>query len=175
MESLSRAERSLWIATANLKETLVESARGAPLRHPGKRRRRRDYEPVVRRLAALARNGIDVRLLHAGEPSQRFMKSLRESYALEEKRFAMRRCVRVHFKTIIVDENAAYVGSANLTGAGLGAKSAERRNFEVGLWIEDGDVVTRLRGLFSAVWGGAFCGDCGRSDVCGEPLKRPEA
>ena len=29
-----------------------------------------------------------------------------------------------------------YLGSANLTGAGLGAKADGRRNFEMGIWTE---------------------------------------
>lgn len=39
-------------------------------------------------------------------------------------------CPRVHFKCIIVDGVKAYFGSANLTGAGMGAKSEKKRNFE---------------------------------------------
>ena len=31
-------------------------------------------------------------------------------------------CPRVHFKIIVFDFKTAYVGSANLTGAGLGMK-----------------------------------------------------
>jgi phosphatidylserine/phosphatidylglycerophosphate/cardiolipin synthase-like enzyme len=168
LESLTRAGTSLWMATANLKQTLVEPTTAAAPR------RRRKHEPVVSRLAALARSGVDVRLLHGGAPSRPFMESLRESCALEEERFAMRRCPRVHLKAIVVDGCAAYTGSANLTGAGLGAKSPDRRNFEVGFWIEDEEAVARLRDLFSAIWGGAFCPDCGRKDVCGEPLAGPD-
>ena len=36
---------------------------------------------------------------------------------------ALRACPRVHFKAVIVDGAFVYVGSANWTGAGLGAKS----------------------------------------------------
>ena len=42
-------------------------------------------------------------------------------------------CPRVHFKCIIVDGVKAYFGSANLTGAGMGAKSEKKRNFENGV------------------------------------------
>jgi phosphatidylserine/phosphatidylglycerophosphate/cardiolipin synthase-like enzyme len=85
----------------------------------------------------------------------------------------MRRCPRVHFKTIVVDGRAAYLGSANLTGAGLGAKAAERRNFEVGVWTDDPAIVGRLAALFSAVWDGAFCEGCGRRADCPSPLAGP--
>lgn len=38
-------------------------------------------------------------------------------------------CLRVHFKMLIFDFETAYIGSANLTGAGIGMKSSNRRNF----------------------------------------------
>ena len=42
-------------------------------------------------------------------------------------------CPRVHFKMLIFDFETAYIGSANLTGAGIGMKSSNRRNFEAGI------------------------------------------
>jgi len=162
VRALDGARSSLWIATANVKQTLVE--------RPGRRR----FVPVVNVLGDLASRGIDVRLLHSGRPSGPFMESLRKSMALESPTFGMRRCPRVHFKAIIVDGSAAYSGSANLTGAGLGAKSPERRNFEVGIWSDDGKIVERLKDLFMAVWGGAFCDECGQRENCASPLAGPE-
>ncbi len=162
LRALDGAERSLWLATANVKQTLVEQ---------GVRKR---FTPLVKALDFLASRGVEVRLLHSGKPSGPFMESLHESRALERSGFGMRRCPRVHFKAIIVDARAAYMGSANLTGAGLGAKSAERRNFEVGLWSDEKEIVERLRDLFSAVWNGAFCDECGRAENCASPLAGPE-
>jgi phosphatidylserine/phosphatidylglycerophosphate/cardiolipin synthase-like enzyme len=161
LKALDEARRSLWLATASLKETLVEA--GAPSRLDGRGRRRR-FAPLAEALADLARGGVEVRLLHGGAPSERFAASLVRSGALDEPRFALRRCRRVHFKALVVDGRAAYAGSANLTGAGLGAKSAERRNFEAGFWLEEPEPVGRLAGLFSAVWSGAFCEGCLRRD-----------
>ncbi len=183
LKGLEEARAKLWLATANLKQTLVE--------RPGRPGR---FRPLAEALAELAAGGVEVRLLHAGAPSQPFLKSLKsillktahsngalcqagplEAGLLKSvPGFEMRRCVRVHFKTIIVDEAAAYIGSANLTGAGLGAKAPERRNFEVGLWIEDMGIVRRIRDLFSAVWEGAFCAGCGRADNCPEPVAGPK-
>lgn len=161
LRALDGAERSLWIATANVKQTLVE--------RPGRKR----FVPIANVLGGLASRGLEVRLLHSGKPSGPFMESLSKSLALESPAFGMRRCPRVHFKAIIVDGSAAYMGSANLTGAGLGAKSAERRNFEVGIWSDDAKIVERLKDLFMAVWGGAFCDECGQRDNCASPLAGP--
>ncbi|MHC5053496.1 MAG: phospholipase D-like domain-containing protein [Planctomycetota bacterium] len=162
LRALSGARRSLWLATANVKQTLVED---------GPRKR---FTPVAKVLGGLASRGIEVRLLHSGKPSGPFMQSLRESRAPESRAFGMRRCPRVHFKAIIVDGAEAYLGSANLTGAGLGAKAAERRNFEVGVWTDDQGIVERLKDLFMALWGGAFCDECGQRDNCASPLAGPE-
>ncbi len=162
LRSLREARRSLWLATANVKQTLVEHGP------------RKTFTPLAKVLAGLATRGVEVRLLHSGNPSKPFMQSLRDSRALEARAFDMRCCRRVHFKAIIVDGTAAYLGSANLTGAGLGAKAPERRNFEVGVWSDEKKIVERLKDLFMAVWGGAFCDECGRRDDCASPLARPE-
>ena len=91
-------------------------------------------------------------------------------------------CPRVHFKCIIVDGVKAYFGSANLTGAGMGAKDApapkasgcpkseKKRNFENGVQTDDPALVEPLVEQFDSVWRGAFCRDCGRRDFCGDPV-----
>lgn len=66
-------------------------------------------------------------------------------------------CPRVHFKCIIVDVVKAYFGSANLTGAGMGAKSEKKRNFENGVLTDDPALVEPLVEQFDSVWRGDFC------------------
>ena len=85
----------------------------------------------------------------------------------------MRRCPRTHFKAAIVDGQRLYLGSANLTGAGLGAKSAGRRNFEVGLVTDDPALVDAVADLFEAIWSGAMCKRCQRQNFCPAPLESP--
>ena len=77
---------------------------------------------------------------------------------------------RVHFKCIIVDGVKAYFGSANLTGAGMGAKSERKRNFENGILTDDSALVNPLVEQFDSVWRGAFCRDCGRREHCTDPV-----
>ncbi len=151
--ALGSARASIWIATATLKATMVADPR-----------RRKVFRPVAEALAELARGGTEVLLLHAGNPSKPFAEALRKTRARELEAFQLRRCPRPHFKAIIVDGRAAYVGSANLTGAGLGAKQPKKRNFEIGFWFEDDGVVGRVRDLFSAIWRGSFCGGCGLAE-----------
>ena len=64
----------------------------------------------------------------------------------------------------------AWFGSANLTGAGMGAKSDKKRNFENGVLSDDPALVEPLVEQFDSVWRGAFCRDCGRRDFCGDPV-----
>ena len=69
-----------------------------------------------------------------------------------------------------VDGVKAYFGSANLTGAGMGAKSEKKRNFENGVLTDDPALVEPLVEQFDSVWRGDFCRDCGRRDFCGDPV-----
>jgi hypothetical protein len=69
-----------------------------------------------------------------------------------------------------VDGAWAYLGSANLTGAGLGAKGEDVRNFELGFVTEDFDVIDRVTALYQAVWSGAECRGCRLRSVCPDPI-----
>ena len=80
-------------------------------------------------------------------------------------------CPRVHFKCVLVDGRFAYFGSANLTGAGMGAKSSLRRNFENGVWTDDPALVRAQEEQFDAVWRGEHCRRCGRKELCGDPVE----
>ena len=79
-------------------------------------------------------------------------------------------CPRVHFKCIIADGAKAYFGSANLTGAGIGAKSERKRNFENGILTDDPVLVEPLAEQFDSVWRGEFCRNCGRREHCADPV-----
>jgi len=79
-------------------------------------------------------------------------------------------CPRVHFKHIIIDGRFAYTGSANLTGAGLGIKSPDTRNFESGIITTELDIVSSIMSQFDDVWIGKHCKTCKRKDYCGDPI-----
>ena len=82
----------------------------------------------------------------------------------------MRLCPRVHLKLIVIDGALMYLGSANFTGAGLGAKGAGRRNFEMGVTMEDDVLLDLVQARFDAIWSGAECPGCRRRNVCPSPL-----
>jgi phosphatidylserine/phosphatidylglycerophosphate/cardiolipin synthase-like enzyme len=164
MSRLLRARCSIWIATANLKELLVEGPRRSA-------RSRDRFGSVLTHLEALALAGVELRLLHAGPPSRAFRRSFDSCPHLVEGGLELRQCPRVHFKTVIVDGEFCYLGSANWTGAGLGAKGEGRRNFEIGFVSEDEDLIDQVQAMYEAVWSGSQCCDCKlRDDGCEAPL-----
>ena len=77
-------------------------------------------------------------------------------------------CPRVHFKSVVVDGVFAYTGSANLTGAGMGAKSKHRRNFEAGIVTTDPTLIDGIMQQFDTIWMGAHCEACQRKEYCGD-------
>jgi phosphatidylserine/phosphatidylglycerophosphate/cardiolipin synthase-like enzyme len=163
------AETSLWIATANLKDLWVETSTTWTAR-PRRRCRRGEHRSVLEVLDQLAARGVDLRILHAELPSQAFRASFDRHPRLVAGGLELRLCPRMHFKAVIVDGTQLYIGSANWTGAGLGAKAGSRRNFELGILTEDTSLLDLVQGLYDRVWRGLECNGCGRRELCEAPL-----
>ena len=162
------AHTSVWIATANVKGLMVEDSRAAP----GRRRnhRRGTYVSVLSLLDGLAARGVELRLLHAELPSGPFREELAQHPRLLAGGLALARCPRVHLKAVIVDGALLYLGSANWTGAGLGAKGSGRRNFELGIVTDDAPLLDQVQSMFERVWTGAECEGCKLRAECPGPL-----
>lgn len=165
------ARQSVWIATANLKEMMVED----PNVRPGRRRGRRgSFRSVLEVFSELANAGVELRLLHASPPSRPFRKAFDSEPVLVSGGLEMRTCPRVHLKTVVVDARLAYLGSANWTGAGLGAKGDGRRNFEMGIVTSDEVTIDTIQDRFDRIWRGAECAGCRLRDECEMPLDEVE-
>lgn len=162
------AGRSVWIATANLKELMVEDGRA----RPGQARTstRRAYRSVLAVFDELSRKGVELRILHASPPSRPFREEFDRHPRLFRGGLQLRACPRLHFKAVVVDGSLLYLGSANWTGAGLGAKGTGRRNFELGLVTEDHRLLDEVQSLFDGLWRGIPCAACRLRDVCESPL-----
>ena len=124
--------------------------------------------------------GVEIRLLHACEPSRLFRAELHPPPPLARGgrgagSFEMRLCPRVHFKAVIIDGARVYLGSANWTGAGLGAKGEGRRNFELGFVSDDDLLLDEVQDLYDRIWQGARCGGCRLRQVCPDPLDQRDA
>lgn len=157
LDKLAHARESVWMSTANLKAMFVEREGGA-------------FKPILDVFSELAKRGVELRILHAELPSRPFRAAFDKQRRLVEGGLLLKVCPRVHFKAVIVDGAWAYLGSANLTGAGLGAKSDDKRNFELGFVTEDFDVIDRVSALFQSVWTGAECGTCKLRSACPDPI-----
>ena len=146
----------LWIATADIKDMYVDAGG-------------REMVPFLEVLDGMVKRGIEVRLIHAKDPGPNWRDDF-DRYPTLWTAMERMLCPRVHFKCIIVDGVKAYFGSANLTGAGMGAKSERKRNFENGVLTDDPALVGPLVEQFDSVWRGGFCRDCGRREHCGDPV-----
>lgn len=168
IEPLAQARRSVWIATANLKELLVGDERLKP--GQSRTRAKRSYRSVLEVFDELSERGVELRILHARLPSQAFRDALDRHPRLWKGGLALRMCPRVHMKTVIIDGTRLYLGSANWTGAGLGAKGEHRRNFELGVLTEDEHWLDAIQALFDHVWRGGPCAACRLRKECEAPL-----
>ena len=107
--------------------------------------------PFLEVLDGLVKRGVEVRLIHAKDPGPNWRDDF-DRYPTLWTAMERMLCPRVHFKCIIVDGVKAYFGSANLTGAGMGAKSEKKRNFENGVLTDDPTLVEPLVEQFDSVW-----------------------
>ena len=167
--AVAGAKVAVWISTANVKDLRVEAPIGTRARAQG------SYVSILEVFAGLRRRGVELRLLHAGLPSRAFRAALEKTKLRGPKGLAMRQCPRVHLKMIAIDGALLYLGSANFTGAGLGAKGDGRRNFEAGIVTDDDVMLDEMQGTFEAIWSGRMCKGCKLRSVCPQPLDELDA
>lgn len=154
---IPKVKRLLWIATADLKDLYVEKKGGAVV-------------PLLQILNDLVKKGVEVRLIHAKEPGQPFREDF-DKYPALWGGMERRLCPRVHMKLIVMDSELVYIGSANLTGAGMGMKSSANRNFEAGILTDEPGFIDSAMSHFDSVWEGTHCKKCGRKEFCGDKIK----
>jgi len=169
VRSLCRARVSIWIATATLKDVHIEAPVGTAARARGR------YVSLVEHFVSLVRAGVEIRILHGAAPSRRLRASLAAAQELGAPGFELRQCPRVHLKLVVVDGAAVYLGSANFTGAGLGAKGEGRRNFEMGVVLDDDVLLDAVQSRFDRIWSGRECGACKLRSICPKPLDQRAA
>ena len=156
LSKVASVKRSLWIGTADIKDLHVKVGNST--------------QPFLAVLAQLLKRGIEIRLIHAKEPGPAFREDF-DRYPILAKCLERVLCPRVHFKMLIFDNQVAYVGSANLTGAGIGMKNSDRRNFECGVMSDESNIVENAIEQFDSVWRGSWCKACGRRQYCSDPIK----
>lgn len=160
------ATTSVWIATANVKDLMI-----APDDLPkvfGRRARR--YTPAIDLFGRLCDRGVELRLLHARLPSRSFRDTFDKHKTLVKGGLELRQCPRLHLKTVIVDGEFMYLGSANWTGAGIGVRSEHKRNFELGIVTSDASWIDQVQAMYQSIWSGEPCSACKLKDRCEAPL-----
>ena len=150
-----KVTRSLWIGTADIKDLYVKVGSHT--------------KPFLALLAQLIKKGVEIRLIHAKEPGPAFREDFDKYPALFEG-LERALCPLVHFKILVFDGQVAYIGSANLTGAGIGMKGDGTRNFEAGILTDNSELVELAMNQFDEVWIGEHCKSCKRKDFCGDPI-----
>lgn len=156
IEKSLKVKQSLWIGTADIKDLYIKLNGN-------------NAEPYLTGLSRLIKEKKEVRLLMAKEPGQNFKNDF-DKYPLLIKYLEKAICPRVHFKIFIFDFWEVYIGSANLTGAGLGMKSVNNRNFEAGILTDELNLVENAINQFDEVWNGSQCERCGRKQYCPQPI-----
>jgi len=157
LKHLVKARRFVWIATANIKATgLLFQGR---------------FITFVDLMALLVNRGVGFRIIHAEIPSKPFRARYDQidSKGTLSAGVEFLHCIRMHAKIFIVDGETAFVGSPNLTGAGIGAKGDAKRNFEIGFLLDTEEETATLMDYFDYVWMGGPCPACGLRDICPAP------
>ena len=155
LAKVTNVKQSLWIGTADIKDLHVKVGETT--------------KPFLAVIALLIRRGVEVRLIHAKEPGPNFRADF-DRFPVLYDRLERVLCPRVHFKMMVFDGREVYIGSANLTGAGIGMKSSDKRNFEAGILTDETTIVEQAMNQFDEVWIGRYCKSCKRKDVCLDPI-----
>jgi len=154
---IPQATQFLWIVTADIKDLYVDV--------------NNRFQPLLEVLSDLVESGVAVRLIHAKEPGPRFREDFdRFASLIESDLFERILCPRVHTKAIVIDGTVAFVGSANLTGAGLGAKHEDKRNFEAGFMFDSSVDIAQLMNWIDELYLGNHCITCRRREYCPDPI-----
>ncbi len=152
---VSAVKKHLWIGTADIKDLYIKQGAISL--------------PFLGLLSRKIAQGTEIRLIHAKEPSPNFRTDF-DKYPNLYTGLERVLCPRVHFKIMIFDFKLVYIGSANLTGAGLGMKSNTTHNFEAGILTDIPEIVEKAIDQFDNVWIGKHCKACRRKAFCGDRI-----
>ena len=136
---VASVKKTLWIGTADIKDVYIKSGTAVV--------------PLLAVFDKLVKRNVAIRLIHAKEPGPIFREE-HEKFPALWSAMEMTLCPRVHFKLMIFDMETAYIGSANLTGAGIGMKSGQRRNFETGILTIEQTLVEAAINQYDEFWRG---------------------
>jgi excisionase family DNA binding protein len=160
IERICSAKSSIRIMTANFKRFRLK---------PTDKQGMFYGTPFIECLMEKAVQGVSVQII-CSKPSQSFTKEWMECFQRmnNPKVFEYKFCDRNHAKVFIIDDMVAYVGSANVTKAGLRQDIISQQNIEAGILTEDPVLVSSIRSFFSEIWNGKWCSKSHIDDNCDE-------
>ena len=150
---IPKTKKFLWLATSDIKDLYID--------------KHTKMVPFLELLSDLVKKRIEIRLLHAKEPGPAFREDF-DRYPNLINGIERILCPRNHVKSVVIDGTFAYTGSANLTGAGMGAKNKDKRNFESGIITNEETIVEQIMKQFDDIFRGSHCPECKRKKYCSD-------
>lgn len=139
----------LWLATANLKDISYKDEDG-------------DKNKIIDIFESLVERKVEVRII-CSRPTNTIETELYKSALLTDTEyFKIKYCYRNHMKMIVFDQDQVYIGSANMTPAGIGGRIEDCRNFEAGILTDAPMIVSDAIDHFSSAWNPDTCSDCNK-------------
>ena len=147
--NIRKAKRSVLISTANVKMFSI-----------GETEAKASSESFLDILDSLANAGVDIRII-CSSPSRGFLEEIEgHEDLMNNPHFTFKTCRRCHMKMVIIDSEIIYIGSANITAAGMGPRIDTRRNFEAGMISSDSNLVEQGIDIFEEGWSKKRCNSC---------------
>ena len=155
MEYIRDARSRVLISTANMKRFSI-----------GETEAKATSESFLDILEDLAYLGVEIRII-SSSTSNGFLEEMKGHESLMKNlSFHFKTCRRCHMKMVLIDDEVIYIGSANITAAGMGPRIDTRRNFETGMISSDSSLVEQGIGIFDEVWSGKRCKECYYKSEC---------
>ena len=153
--NIRKAKRSILISTANVKRFSI-----------GETEAKASSESFLDILESLANSGVDIRII-CSSPSRGFLEEMEgHEDLMNNPHFTFKTCRRCHMKMVIIDSEIIYIGSANITAAGMGPRINTRRNFEAGMISSDVNLVEQGIDIFEEGWSKKRCNSCYYKSEC---------
>ena len=153
--NIRKARRSVLISTANMKRFSI-----------GETEAKATSESFLDILDSLANSGVDIRVI-CSSPSRGFLEEMEgHEDLMNSPYFSFKTCRRCHMKMVVIDSEIIYIGSANITAAGMGPRIDTRRNFEVGMISSDSNLVEQGIDIFEESWSTERCSTCYYKSEC---------
>ena len=153
--NIRKAKRSVLLSTANVKRFSI-----------GETEAKASSESFLDILDSLANSGVDIRII-CSSPSRGFLEEMEgHEDLMNNPHFTFKTCRRCHMKMVIIDSEIIYIGSANITAAGMGPRIDTRRNFEAGMISSDVNLVEQGIDIFEEGWSKKRCNSCYYKSEC---------